>query len=254
MKAMRALIVDDEPLARDCIRLALEGLAEIELVGECADGESAVRDIRLLEPDLVFLDVQMPGMNGFDVIDALGSEAMPAVVFVTAFDQHAIRAFEIHALDYLLKPFDDVRLKEAVRHARKTIDAGRIGPLVERLTSLLESRLATQRRPLRRLAVRDRDRIRYVALADVDYLTAQGNYVRLHVPAATHLVRCTLAALERDLDPSKFQRIHRSTIANLDRIAELEPFAGGDYIAILHDRQKLRVSRTYREALLNAGH
>jgi two-component system LytT family response regulator len=250
---IRALIVDDEPLARDCIRLALAELPDIELAGECKDGEIAVRQIRRLAPDLVFLDVQMPGMNGFDVIQAVGSETMPPVIFVTAFDQHAIRAFDVHALDYLLKPFDDERLHEAVRHARSRIEDERIGSLAERLTALLESRDTNEKKELRRLAVRERERIRYVDIADVDYLTAEGNYVRLHIGQATHLVRLTLSAMERDLDAARFQRIHRSTIVNLDRVAELQPWGGGDYVAILKDKQKLRVSRTYRDELLNAG-
>jgi two-component system LytT family response regulator len=201
----------------------------------------------------VFLDVQMPGMNGFDVIETVGSETMPPVIFVTAFDQHAIRAFDVHALDYLLKPFDDERLHEAVRHARSRIDDERIGSLAERLTALLENRDTSERKELRRLAVRERERIRYVDIADVDYLTAEGNYVRLHIGQATHLVRMTLSALERDLDAARFQRIHRSTIVNLDRVAELQPWGGGDYVAILKDKQKLRVSRTYRDGMLNAG-
>ena len=253
MTTIRALIVDDEPLARDCIRLALATMPDVELAGECKDGESAVRHIRRLAPDLVFLDVQMPGMNGFDVIETVGSETMPPVIFVTAFDQHAIRAFDVHALDYLLKPFDDERLHEAVRHARSRIDDERIGSLAERLTALLENRDTSEKKELRRLAVRERERIRYVDIADVDYLTAEGNYVRLHIGQATHLVRLTLSALERDLDAARFQRIHRSTIVNLDRVAELQPWGGGDYVAILKDKQKLRVSRTYRDGLLNGG-
>jgi two-component system LytT family response regulator len=253
VNAIRALIVDDEPLARDCIRLALAELPDVELAGECKDGESAVRQIRKLSPDLVFLDVQMPGMDGFDVIETVGSERMPPVIFVTAFDRHAIRAFDVHALDYLLKPFDDARLHDAVRHARARIDDERIGSLAERLTALLENRHSPETKVLRRLAVRERERIRYIDVSDVDYLTAEGNYVRLHVGRETHLIRLTLSALERDLDDERFQRIHRSTIVNLDRVAELQPWGGGDYVAILKDKQKLRVSRTYRDGLLNLG-
>jgi two-component system LytT family response regulator len=172
---------------------------------------------------------------------------------VTAFDRHAIRAFDVHALDYLLKPFDDARLHDAVRHARARIDDERIGSLAERLTALLENRHSPETKVLRRLAVRERERIRYIDVSDVDYLTAEGNYVRLHVGRETHLIRLTLSALERDLDDERFQRIHRSTIVNLDRVAELQPWGGGDYVAILKDRQKLRVSRTYRDGLLNLG-
>lgn len=253
MTSIRALIVDDEPLARDCIRLALDALPDVDVAGECNDGESAVRQIRRLAPDLVFLDVQMPGMDGFDVIEIVGSERMPPVIFVTAFDRHAIRAFDVHALDYLLKPFDDARLHEAVRHARTRIEDERIGSLAERLSALLENRHSPERKALRKLAVRERERIRYVDVANVDYLTAEGNYVRLHIGRETHLIRLTLSALERDLDSARFVRIHRSTIVNLDRVTELQPWGGGDYVAILKDKQKLRVSRTYRDALLTLG-
>jgi two-component system, LytTR family, response regulator len=248
MAELRVLIVDDEPLARDCIRLALEPMGDVAIVGECPDGESAVNAIRELKPDLVFLDVQMPGMNGFDVLEKVGSENTPAVVFVTAFDEHAIRAFDIHALDYVLKPFDDERFVEAVEHAREWLRADRADDLALRISALLESRGRDV--PLRRLTVRERDRIRYVRVDAVDYFVAEGNYVRLHVGKDSHLVRMTLSGLESHLDSSRFVRIHRSTIVNMDRVTELQPWAGGDYIAKLGDGTTLRVSRTYRDALL----
>jgi two-component system, LytTR family, response regulator len=246
---IRVLIVDDEPLARDCVRLALDGFDDCEVVGECPDGDSAVGAIRSLDPDLVFLDVQMPGMDAFGVIEEVGVAAMPAIVFVTAFDRHAIRAFEIHAVDYVLKPFDDDRFGEAVRQALERLRAERADALTARLKALLGAR-TEETKTLRRLAVRDRDRIKYIAVDDVDWFEAEGNYVRIHRGAQTHLIRNTLSGLIERLDPSRFVRIHRSTIVNVDRVAEVQPWAGGDYIAILHDRKKLKVSRKYRDALL----
>ena len=247
---IRALIVDDEPLARDCIRLALEATDDLRVVGECQDGESAVRAIERLRPDLVFLDVQMPGVDGFDVIERVGAEAMPPVIFVTAYDRHAVRAFQCHALDYILKPFDDERFHEAVRHARARLGAERRGDFAERLAALVERHAGGGQAPIRRLMVRDGDRIHYVSVDAVDFMEADGNYVRLHVGARSHLVRTTLSHLDGRLDPAHFMRIHRSTIVNLDRIAEVQPWAGGDYVAILRDGRRLKVSRTYREALL----
>jgi two-component system, LytTR family, response regulator len=249
MNRARVLIVDDEPLARDCVRLALAGFDDCEVVGECPDGESAIGAIRTLVPDLVFLDVQMPGVDAFGVIEEIGPAAMPAIVFVTAFDRHAIRAFEIHAVDYILKPFDDERFGVAVRHALDRLRAERVDALTARLEALLGSR-TKEPRTLRRLAVRDRDRIRYVAVEDVDWFEAEGNYVRIHRGGETHLIRNTLTGLMDRLDPSRFVRIHRSTVVNVDRVVEVQPWAGGDYIAILHDKRTLKVSRNYRDGLL----
>jgi len=249
MRPVRALIVDDEPLARDCVRLALGRCDDVAVIGECPDGESAVAAIREQKPDLVFLDVQMPGLDAFGVIDEVGPDEMPAIVFVTAYDRHAIRAFEIHAVDYVLKPFDDERLVESVHHAVARIHADRDDALTARLKSLLGA-LDTESKPLRRLAVRDRDRIRYIAVEEVDWFEAEGNYVRIHRGDGSYLIRNTLTGLAERLDPSRFVRIHRSTIVNLDRVAEVQPWAGGDYVAILRNRSTLKVSRKYRDALL----
>lgn len=247
---LRTLIVDDEPLARDCIRVALEDTPDIEIVGEASDGASAIEAIHALSPDLVFLDIQMPGIDGFGVIEAVGAAAMPAVVFVTAYDAHAVRAFEIHAFDYILKPFDDARLREAVTHARSRIGLEHEGTQTERLMRMLNEHLANVPTMPKRLVVRSGDRIRYVDMKEVDYFEAEGNYVRVHSSGRTHLVRTTLTALESRLDASQFVRIHRSTIVNLERVAELQPWSGGDYVAILKDRRTLKVSRTYRESIL----
>ena len=250
---LRTLIVDDEPLARDCVRLALAREPDIAIVGECADGESAVESIDRLRPDLVFLDVQMPGMDGFDVIRAVGPGRMPPVVFVTAFDEHALRAFEVHALDYVLKPFDDDRFRDALRHARRFLEGGLDALLRERLSGLLDARAeesAGTETFTTRLMVRVRDRIRVVPVEDVDWFESAGNYVRIRCGEAAYLMRRTLTSLADALDPASFARIHRSTIVNLDRIDELQPAAGGDYIAILKDGRKLRVSRAFRDVLI----
>lgn len=251
-----AVIVDDEPLARDCVRIALDDHPAIRVVAECADGRSAVEAIDELRPDLVFLDVQMPGMDGFGVIEEVGVERMPVVVFVTAYDQHALKAFEIHAADYLLKPFDDARFATCVEHAVERVRQSDVGALSRTLAGVLrelpgplqddagDSRWAT------RIMVRERDSIRFVPVAEIDWLEGAGNYVRVHAGSASHLIRATLAGLSERLDPRRFVRIHRSTIVNVERISEVQPWAGGDYVAILHDGETLKVSRSYRDDLL----
>ena len=260
---LRVLVVDDEPLARDCVRLALAAVGDVEVVAECGTGEEAVAAIEALAPDLVFLDVQMPGLDGFDVVAAVGPERMPPVVFVTAFDAHALRAFEVHALDYVLKPFDDARFRSALEHARRRLQRDRAEELARRLAALLEAGAlggtpggaapaAAGGRWLRRLHVPVRDRLRFVRVDDVDWFEGAGNYVRVHVGADRHLVRTSLARLEQELDPAHFVRIHRSTIVNLERVREVEPWIAGDYVAFLTDGRKLRVSRNYRDALLAA--
>lgn len=251
---VRTVVVDDEPLARDCVRLALSREPDIAVVAECADGESAVEAILNLRPDLVFLDVQMPGMDGFDVIGTVGPARMPAVVFVTAFDEHALHAFEVHAIDYVLKPFDDARFRDALRHARRFLESGLDAELRDRLTGLIDARSAAADGDpyTTRLMVRVRDRIRVVSVDDVDWFESAGNYVRIRAGNTAYLVRRTLTSLADALDPARFVRIHRSTIVNVDRIEELQPAAGGDYIAILKDRRKLRVSRAFRDALIES--
>lgn len=251
---LHAIVVDDEPLARDCVRLALEPVEGIEIVAECASGREAVRVIRSRRPDLVFLDVQMPGLDGFGVIEEVGPEAMPGIVFVTAYDEHALHAFEVHALDYVLKPFDDARFRDALRHARRFLESGLDAELRDRLTGLIDARSAAADGDpyTTRLMVRVRDRIRVVSVDDVDWFESAGNYVRIRAGNTAYLVRRTLTSLADALDPARFVRIHRSTIVNVDRIEELQPAAGGDYIAILKDRRKLRVSRAFRDALIES--
>jgi two-component system LytT family response regulator len=250
---IRIIIVDDEPLARDCVRDALCRQPDIDVVAECEDGERAVSAIRRHRPDLVFLDVQMPGLDGFDVVEAVGVQNMPPTVFVTAYDEHALRAFEVHALDYVLKPFDDSRFNDALVHARRRLRSERDSDLGRRLAGLLQH-LGRGDVPLEgyldRIMVRERDRIRFVPTGEIDWLESEGNYVRLHTPAGTHLIRASLTGLLERLDPRHFVRIHRSTIVNVDRVKEMQPWVGGDYIVVLNDGRKLRVSRSYRHELL----
>jgi two-component system LytT family response regulator len=252
-RPMRVVIADDEPLARDCVRVALQKEPDVRVIAECADGNEAVEAIRTLEPDLVLLDVQMPGLDGFGVVEAVGPAAMPDVIFVTAFDEHALRAFDVHALDYVLKPFDDARLGEAVDQARKRRRSDAEDEVRQRLAALIRERdrngsaangFAT------RLIVRERDRLRFLRVADIDWFEAYGNYVRVYQGPKSHLMRATLTGIQERLDPADFVRIHRSVIVNLDRIAEVQPWTGGDFIAVLRDGKKLRVSRNYKDALI----
>ena len=261
---LRVVTVDDEPLARDCIRLALAREPGCEIVAECPTGTAAADAIEREAPDLVFLDVQMPGMDGFGVIEAIGPERMPATIFVTAFEEHALRAFQVHALDYLLKPFGDDRFREALDHARRRIHTERRGELGQRLEALLREVHGDDRHPAAVrpspapppapyatwLTVSAQNRTQFVPVGEVDWLEADGKYVRLHAGGRTHLIRGTLAAAAERLDPAHFVRIHRSTVVNVARIREVQPWMGGDHLAILRDGTKLRVSRTFRGALL----
>jgi two-component system, LytTR family, response regulator len=243
---LRALIVDDEPLARDCVRLSLERSGQAVTVRECGDGATAIALIERERPDLVFLDVQMPGIDGFEVVATVGPERMPPVVMVTAFDEYAVRAFEVHAVDYVLKPFDDRRLAEAVKRVRArrlehaTPDPG------DGLRRLLEA----VGRYARRIMVREDERIRFVDLADVQWIEAEGNHVRLHLAGTSHLVRIGLAGLADRLDPAAFVRVHRSAILKIAEIAEIQPWFGGDYVAILRSGHRVKISRTFRERVL----
>ena len=251
-RVLRAVIVDDEPLARDAVRLALARAVDVEVVAECGDGEAAVRAIQAHEPDLVFLDVQMPGLDGFDVIERIGEARMPGVVFVTAYDEHALRAFEVHALDYVLKPFDDARFADVLRHARLRLAQERDGETARTLAALLREAAVPGRSAAyaRRIMIEEDERHRFVPVDAIDYLEADGNYVRLHAGTAEHRIRATLAGLLEQLDPRQFIRIHRSTVVNVNRIDEIQPWFGGDYVAILRDGRKLKVSRRYRDGLL----
>ena len=245
---IRTLIVDDEPLGRERIRTLIGDDAEIEVVGECSDGKQAVAAIERTRPDLVYLDVQMPEMDGFAVLDAIANERMPAIIFVTAYDRYAVRAFEVHALDYLLKSFDRERFQDALQRAKEQIRRSQEGLWNQRLTGLLEDLQARQTR-LTRFVIRSAGRIFFLRVEDIDWLEAAGNYVSIHVGRESHLIRETLQSVEGRLDPAKFLRIHRSTVVNCDRIKELQPLFHGDYVVRLRDGTELTLTRNYREKL-----
>ncbi len=245
---VRTLIVDDEPLARERIRSLLEEEPDIEVVQECGDGREAAEAILRERPDLLFLDVQMPEMTGFEVIEAVGPEEMPTVIFVTAYDQYALRAFEARALDYILKPFDQERFARALQKARDTIQRQKDGDISERLRSLLEE-LRPRPRYVERLVVRSGARITFLRTEEVEWIDAEGNYVRLHVGKKSYLLRETMSGIEAKLDPERFIRIHRSTIVNVERIKSLETLFQGEYVVHLEDGTKLTSSRGYRDRL-----
>ncbi len=258
MRPIRVLIVDDEPLARQRLRRLLEQQPDCHLAGECATGSEAVGQIFRQAPELVFLDVQMPDLDGFAVIRAIGSEAMPEVVFVTAFDRYALDAFEVCAVDYLLKPFSDERFERALGLARERLRRSSIDQLGGRLLALLEHQsgesLAAQAappvgRPARRLAVQTGKKVRLVEVEEIDWIEADGPYVKLHVGLTSHLTRGSLKSLEQRLDPQSFVRIHRSSMVNVSRIRELQPLFHGELLLILAGGKRLKVSRTYRERL-----
>ena len=242
---LRALIVDDEPVARRRLRRLLRDIPGVEIAGESGDGRSAVADINALAPDVVLLDVQMPEMDGFAVVQALGRDRAPAIVFVTAFDRHALRAFEVHAVDFLLKPVTAGRLAAAMEEVRARLADRRGAGLDPRLMALLDE-IAGSRRFLIRLPVKLRGKVVIVDLADVDWIEAADNYVTLHAGATSYLARETLTRLERELDPARFVRIHRSTIVQIDRIKELLPDFHGDFTVVLRDATRVALSRTYR--------
>ena len=242
---VRTLVVDDEAPARRRIRRLLAEEEGMTVVGECGDGESAVAMIAAERPDLVFLDVQMPERDGFDVVTAILPASLPAILFVTAYDRYALRAFEVHAVDYLLKPFTGERFRTALGRARERIASRTQDPALASFATALRIRPSY----LSRVAVRSGARTVFVELAAVDWLEAADNYVRLHVKQREFLVRETLAALEAQLDPDRFVRIHRSAIVQVDRIAEMRATSHGDAEVVLRDGRRLAASRTWRDRL-----
>ncbi|MFN0119755.1 MAG: LytR/AlgR family response regulator transcription factor [Blastocatellia bacterium] len=248
---IQALIVDDEPVAREKIRRMLGAETDVEIIGECGNGAEALAAIRQCAPDLVFMDIQMPEMNGFEVLRAMEPAAVPAVIFVTAYDQYALRAFEVHALDYLLKPFSRDRFHRAVSHAREQIAHQRGAVALDnRLLSLLQDMRGGPRFAAR-LLVRTAGRVYFLKTEEIDWIEAAGNYACLHAGGETHLLRETMKRLENRLDPERFPRIHRSTLVNIDRIREIQPLFNGDYTVILRNGAQLTLSRNYRERLLD---
>ena len=274
VKPVRAVIADDERLARERIRRLLRAEPHVEVVRECADGESAVESIVSDRPDLVFLDVQMPGLDAFEVLDAVRRRdetiPLPVVIVVTAFDQHALQAFDVHAVDYLVKPFAAERFRTAVARSRAALSRGGesheagLLTLIERLTRdkrELERRLTGEaadgagvssgesRRWLERLQIRVDGRILFVRTADVDWIESSSNYVRVHVGNESHLLRESLTSIAARLDPARFARIHRTTVVNIDRVREIQPWFSGDYVVLLRTGAKLKMSRNYRHLI-----
>ena len=243
---MRALIVDDEPLARRGVLLRLRKFKDVEIVGECNAGSSAVEKILELSPDVVFLDVQMPGMDGFEVLRALPKDKIPSIVFITAYEEHALRAFEAHALDYLLKPVDDTRFAAAVDRVRKVLNSASKELAAERILKLLgrDSEQYTLR-----FAVRTGLRVQVVLVEDIEWIGAAGDYAELHTRNCSHLLRETMASLEQKLDPQSFLRIHRSRIVRTNRIQSLRSIENHEYILKLSDGSEHRSSRTYADRL-----
>ena len=256
---LRVLIVDDEPLARDRLARLLAEVDGARIVGECASGEEAVEAIVARPPDVVFLDVQMSGMDGVEVVRRVGPERMPHVVFVTAFDRYAVSAFEMNALDYLLKPYPPERLRAAVDRARERLRAAAATERAEGLLRLVSGFAAAAapgapRRAdtyLERFAVKADERTIFVAARDADWLEAARNYVRIHAGKTTYLVREKVGRLETRLDPARFARCHRGAIVNLERVKEVQPWFGGDYILLLADGTRLKLSRTHRRAFFD---
>jgi two-component system, LytTR family, response regulator len=245
---IRTLIVDDEAPARARIRQLLKGESDFEIIGECANGRQAVAAIQKQRPDLVFLDVQMPRLDGFEVCAAVAGEAMPLVIFVTAFDHYALQAFEVHAMDYLLKPFDRARFQKSLQHARDQLRRGEGAGSDARLAALLENLKPDAKKP-ERLAFKVNGRVIFVRLEEIEWVEADGNYVQLHVAGVSHQMRETISGLEAHLPSNGFMRISRSVIVNLDRIKELQPMFYGDYTVILNNGTRLTLSRNFRDRL-----
>jgi two-component system LytT family response regulator len=242
------MVVDDEPMARERIVGFLGQEQDIEVVGQCGDGTQAVSAIQAHRPDLVFLDVQMPALDGFKVIEQVGPDRMPAVVFVTAYDDYALKAFEVHAIDYLLKPFGRDRFQQTLQHVRAHVEQRREGDLGRRLLSLVQD-VKPEPPRLDRMIVKAGGRVYFIRTSDIDWVEAAGNYVRLHMAETSHLFRETMVNMERRLDGRRFVRIHRSRMVNVDRIKELQPWFGGEYVVVLQTGARLTLSRGYREKL-----
>lgn len=254
MEKIRTLIVDDEPIARRGIRQQLRTEADVEIIGECANGREAVAAIRKESPDLIFLDVQMPLLDGFGVVNAIGVEDLPAVVFVTAYDEHAIRAFEVNALDYLLKPLDQDRFQKTLARIRRQLNGAKTEQLQRKLATLLEhleeSKTEGKRtKYLERVVIKESGRLFFLTMNEIDWINAQGNYVQIHTKDSTHLLRETMNGIETKLDHHKFLRIRRSTIVRIERIKELHPLFNGEYVITLKNGTQLTSSRHYRQNL-----
>ena len=250
---VRALVVDDEPLARARMRTLLADHPDVEIVAECGNGADAILAIEKHAPELVFLDIQMPELDGFGVIEAVGAERMPMVIFVTAYDEYAVQAFEVHALDYLLKPVERERFAAALERAKARLADPAASPTEgspdrAQFQALLEHLGRRQRRDVR-IAIKVDGRLLMLRTAEIDWIEAVDNHARIHVGAEAHLVRDTLTRLEQRLPSSRFLRIHRSTIVNTERVKELQPWFQGDFVVILHDGSRHTSGRSYRQRL-----
>jgi len=241
---MRVMIVDDEPLARDRLRRFMSGDSQIEIVAECADGRSAVEAVQKYEPDLILLDVQMPGMDGFEVLRELGPKVLPHVVFVTGHDEHAVKAFEAKAIDYLLKPTNKQRLYEALRRVTERLESSR-HELPQALLALLNERKAGP--GVSRLSIRDGDKVAFVPIGEIQWLEAAGNYVVVHVAGGSHIQRETMSALEEQLPKDVFYRVSRSAMVNMRQVKEVIAVGVGEYIVALASGQRIPITRTLKE-------
>jgi two-component system LytT family response regulator len=250
---IRTLIVDDEQLARERLQALLKDDPDIHIIGECATGNEAVDAIRNESPDLVFLDVQMPEGNGFEVLESVDFHKMPIVVFVTAYDQYAVRAFDVHALDYLLKPFDHARFEKTLIRAKSEVVLRNSTNVDQKLLALLEH-IESNKKHVDRILVKSSGRVFFLRFDEIDWIESAGNYVKLHVGNESHLLRETMTQMERKLDSGKFVRVHRTSIVNIDRIKELQPWFNGDYIVLLLNGAKLTASRGYKKKLSELFH
>ena len=248
MPKLQVLVVDDEPPARRKLTSFLRAEPDIEVVDESSGGEHAVLRIETLKPDVVFLDIQMPGMNGFELLSALEMDRMPLIIFVTAYDQYAVKAFEVHAQDYLLKPFDRERLQSCLERTREELKRRKPDALERKLERFL-AEFQPQETFIDRVPVRSRGRVIFVQMKDVDWIGASSNYAEVHAGGESYLIRETLQSLEKKLDPHQFRRVYRSTIVNLDRVHELQPWSHNDFIVVMKEGSRIRMSRRYRSNL-----
>jgi two-component system, LytTR family, response regulator len=249
VREIKTLIVDDEPLARKRIKQLLSGEPDVEIIGECGDGKAAIAALRDLQPDLIFLDVEMPGASGIEVLEKSRPDALPAVIFVTAYDEFTIKAFDFHAVDYLLKPYSEDRFREAVNRARRQVGQKGKQALNERFADLFDY-LKLNQNYLQRLIVNVKDRLITLPVGEIDWIETYGNYLKIHTRGKSYLLREMMNNLSARLDPEKFVRIHRSTLVNLDRVKEFQMMFGGQYAVILRDGTELTLSRNYRQEVM----
>jgi two-component system LytT family response regulator len=248
MDMIKAIIVDDEPLARKRLRTSLEPHANVHVVAECTNGAEAIEAIAEQDPDLVFLDIQMPEVSGLDVADQIPRDELPIIIFVTAYDEYALDAFERHALDYLLKPFDQERFDKALARGVDQFEQQEQAALAERLDQVVDE-IQQERGFQSRVMIKKANSIIFVPVEEIDWIEADGNYVQLHVGDKKHITRCTMRRMENRLDPEHYFRIHRSTIVNLNKVSSIEPWFHGDYKVVLHNGKELTLSRNYKRIL-----